>query len=74
MSITSSAKFYHSIQIILGIWSCDQSLMTLTLLWDFNLAKMRVKKLQSFQRAMKKWKGNVEGIATDFTDQSVLSL
>ena len=35
---------------------------------------MRVKKLQSFQKAMKKWKGNVEGIATDFTDQSVVSL
>ena len=44
MSITSSAKFYHSIQIILGIWSCDQSLMTLTLLWDFILAKNESKK------------------------------
>ena len=34
MSMTSPTNFYHVIQIILWMSSCDQSLVTLTFLWE----------------------------------------
>ena len=34
LSMTSSAKFYHVTGIILEMWSCDQSLLTLAFLWE----------------------------------------
>ena len=30
LSMTSPTKFFHMTQIILWMWSCDQSLVTLT--------------------------------------------
>ena len=32
--MTSQTKFYHVIQIILQMWSCEQSLVTLAFLWE----------------------------------------
>ena len=32
MSMTSPTRFYHVAQIILPMWSCDQSLVTLAFL------------------------------------------
>ena len=32
--MTSPAKFCHMTQIILWMWSCDQSLVTLAFLWE----------------------------------------
>ena len=34
LSMTSPAKFYHVIQIILYICSCEQTLVTLAFLWE----------------------------------------
>ena len=32
--LTSPTKFYHVIQFILYMWSCDQSLVTVAFLWE----------------------------------------
>ena len=34
LSMTSPIKFHHENQILLYMWSCDQSLVTLTFLWQ----------------------------------------
>ena len=34
LSMTSATKFYHVIQIILWMCSCDQSLVTVAFLWE----------------------------------------
>ena len=34
LSMTSPTKFYHSTPIILYMWSCDQSFVTLAFLWE----------------------------------------
>ena len=36
MSMTSMTKFYHVTEIILQIWSCNQSLVNLAFLWPKN--------------------------------------
>ena len=39
-TLTLSTKFYHATQIILYMWSCHQSLVTLAFLWE-NLSEPR---------------------------------